>query len=673
VLYPAVALFVLALVCALFLRHGWSARALFLTALLGLILSLVAQSPARPVGDSREYVAMAQNLARFDKPSATETDLAGVRALFPSDAGEPREIPQLRAPDGRQDFPHFWFYSLLAAPFVGVAQAFGANPVTGFAALNIALLIGLAAWLIARGSMAVALFVVAGPILWWVDKAHSEVLTVSMIAIGLLELRDRPWWSIVAFGVAATQNPPIAGAMILAIGFAFYKQGWSHRKVWIAAVAGLFLAALHPLYFYARLRVWTGLYDAVDPHWPSFRELTTVLIDPNLGILVHDPLAFAAMAIALLEVVTRPRPASRQALRSEAGVDSRLQADLRSTPRHPPSTRMVEGITFGLLALLFLVSFTQTTNFNSGGTPDPSRYGLWLVPFAIPILSGVPASARWMKVLAAGSVAWCIWAFAPELPDQYLRPTTFAADLWRRWPALDNPIAEVFAERTSGHEPARPPIATSGCEKVLLWGDGSGAAWPQRCTAAPLPGYCQVKDALCYANRVGETYGFVPAQASPAWRTEITRDHLPRSSGGMLAIAQPTEPRVPMAIWQGDGWSYPERLTVPATDVISREWRWIGDRADIGVMTAEPMRTRMTIVARALSRPRRLRVSIGDVEIATVLVAPERGEYQTSSFTLPSGTSTIALESLDGSDAAGSGDPRRLSVAVFRVELVATR
>ena len=74
---------------------------------------------------------------------------------------------------------------------------------------------------------------------------------------------------------------------------------------------------------------------------------------------------------------------------------------------------MVERVTLGLMALLFLVSFTQTTNFNSGGTPDPSRYGLWLVPFAIPILSSVPASARWLKVLAAGSVAWCVWAFAP--------------------------------------------------------------------------------------------------------------------------------------------------------------------------------------------------------------------------------------------------------------------
>jgi hypothetical protein len=90
-------------------------------------------------------------------------------------------------------------------------------------------------------------------------------------------------------------------------------------------------------------------------------------------------------------------------------------------------------------------------------------------------------------------------------------------------------------------------------------------------------------------------------------------------------------------------------------------------------MSSESTGARLKITARALNRPRRLRVSIGDVEIATLLVATDRGEHQTSGFTLPSGTSVIALESLDGADAPDTGDPRRLSVAVFRVELAVNR
>jgi hypothetical protein len=163
----------------------------------------------------------------------------------------------------------------------------------------------------------------------------------------------------------------------------------------------------------------------------------------------------------------------------------------------------------------------------------------------------------------------------------------------------------------------------------------------------------------------------VAARAARAWRTQIARADPSRWSGGMLAITQPVEPKLPMAIWHEDGWSYPERLSEPASDVISREWRWIGERAGIGVMASDPIGARLKITARALAKPRRLRVSIGDTEIATLLVAPDRGEFQTSAFTLPAGTSTIALESLDGADSPGTDDQRRLSVAVFRVELIA--
>jgi hypothetical protein len=258
-------------------------------------------------------------------------------------------------------------------------------------------------------------------------------------------------------------------------------------------------------------------------------------------------------------------------------------------------------------------------------------------------------------------------------PDQYLQPTALAADLWRQRPELDNPLAEVFAERASGHEPARPPVATQGCEKVLLWGDGSGAAWPARCTPATLPGFCQVKEALCYANRVGGGYRFVQARSQPAWRTGITRGDPIQWTGDMLAITQSAEPQISMAIWHEDGWSYPERLSEPSPDVVSRDWRWMGDRAGISVMSAAPVAARLKITARALGKPRRLRVSTGDGEIATLLVSPDRGEHQTAGFRLPAGTSVISLESLDGSDSPGTGDERKLSIAVYRVELVAAR
>jgi hypothetical protein len=438
----------------------------------------------------------------------------------------------------------------------------------------------------------------------------------------------------------------MAGAMVIAIAFALYKRGWRDRRVWIASMAGVILAGIHPLYYHSRLGVWSGLYRAVDLHWPSIRELATVPFDPNLGIFVHDPILFMAIVIALVEVVKR----------------------------HGRRVLDIEGGTVTAVAALLLLSFTQTTNFNGGGTPGPSRYGLWLVPFALPLCAAVPARARWIRVLAAAAVAWCAWAFAPSLPEQYLRPTMLAAEIWRVRPGLDNPVAEVFAERVAGREPAMPPIATAGCEKVLLAGDGTGAEWPKRCTSLPIPEFCRDKGSLCYANRTDASYRFVPAPSPPAWRLGIGRGASEgRWHEGTLAITQTSELRVPMAMWHDEGWSYPERLTVPTPDVVSREWRWIDERARLGVMSSEPTVARLKIVARSLSKMRRVKISIGDLEIVTLLISPKIAEYQTPSFTLGTGSTLIALESLDGSEAPAAGDPRRLSVAVFRVELVAEK
>lgn len=66
-------------------------------------------------------------------------------------------------------------------------------------------------------------------------------------------------------------------------------------------------------------------------------------------------------------------------------------------------------------------------------------------------------------------------------------------------------------------------------------------------------------------------------------------------------------------------------------------------------------------------------MAVGDTEVATLLISTDRGEYQTSTFMLPPGSSVIALESLDGSETPADGDARRLSIAVFRVELTARK
>jgi hypothetical protein len=612
-------------------------------AVLAVSLGLISQSPFRHVGDAGEYTAMAVNLARFSRPSLTPAQLADAATRLPEGAAANLVQPERLAADGRQDFAHFWFYPLLAAPFVHVAMTLGLDPQAGFVALNLGLIVGLTVLFASRIAPAGVLLVVFSPIIWWLDKPHTEVFTFTLVATALVLLREKPWWSIVAFGAAATQNPPIAGAMAIALVVGLIQHGFAERRLWFAGVAGALLAGLHPAYYYSRLGVWSGLTGGIDRHWPAMREVTTVPFDSNVGVFVLAPLLSVTMIAALVAVLRRP-----QHRRMDIATGAML-----------------------LIAVLFLLSFTQTTNYNSGGTPGPSRYGMWLVPFLAPMIGWVDSRARWLWSLAVASSLWSVWAFAPARPERYVEPSALASYLWSHAPDIDNPVAEVFVERLGGSEFTRPPVATSGCEKVLLVGNGSSAIWPQRCTSADLPDFCRSNGALCYANRTSSGYRFAKALGTPAWRSKIARPLADRfSQGGELTVTHAGSHRPQVALWHDSGWSYLETHPNPGPDDVFRAWRWIDERADLGVTAAEPITVRLEFVARAFNKARRLKVTTAGREVLTVLVPVTISAFTSPEFTLPAGRSMVTFESLDGAESPNSTDPRRLSVQVYRIELV---
>lgn len=586
---------------------------LFVPAVIGLCAGLAIVSPSRALGDSDEHLAMASAIAHGSAPAAQ---------------------------DGREPPRRSWLYALIAAPLVRAAEAVGANPASGFTVLNIVLLAAAGALVARRISIAAAVLLTAGPVLWWVDKPHPEVFTFSLITIAVALIGTAPWWSIVALGAAAAQEPPIALAMLAAIVFSAVRAGIGERRLWMAAAAGLAMAALNPLYPF----VWRGgaaraLFD-VDVHLPLARELLSTPFDPNIGIFTHAPLLTAAILVALvLALIRSPRQVFTL---THAGV-------------------LVMGA-------LFVVAFTQMTNINSGGTPGPSRYGLWLLPIAIPVLEAAPPAAT-LRVLAAASMLWSMVWFAPSRPENYLRPTRLAAALWQRWPAADNPLVEVFAERVSGSEPApQPPLATPGCEKVLIVGRGSGSPtqWPGRCTPETAPPFCREVDVLCYANRTSGTYAFTRLPVLNTWTPEQSMPHASRADP--IAVAPDDSREAFDAVALAAGWSYLEEL--PERDI---RWRWMNDQGELGIAAREAVPVRLRVDARAHGRPRRIRLSTAAGDVATWNVPAERTTFETGDFQLPAGPSVIRFDSLDGADPAGGGDPRRLSIAVFGVRVLVAR
>ena len=449
-------------------------RAAVAFAAFGLLLA--ATSSPRPVGDAHEYVGMSLALLSFGTPSPAPEQLDDLERLLAA-----HDMPLLHdalheGRDGRLHHRHFWLYSALATPLVGAALLMGVSPVWGFTLLNVAVL-SLAAAAVARraGPLAGALLF-AGPIIWWIDKAHPEAFVFALVAAGLALLDEHPAAGLLAWAPAAAQYPPLI-LLIPAGGAALLWRRPELRRdgrLPVAVGAALAIAALHPLHSLWKLGVPSPLVLwGREAAIPSLKASAAVYTDLNIGLLVNFPFLPVAGALWIAALSNR----QRRALAGSPALLAALAA-----------------------AVVLPVVFAQTVNVNHGATPGVSRYALWLVPLAVPVAvaAAVRPCPRGMRALVAVSVASCLLWYHPVRPEDYRQPTRLAAFVWRQAPRLSAPLPEVFSERVSHAEPGLLPAATPSCSKVLLL----EGRWPAPCAPEPaIPAPCRAAAALCYADR----------------------------------------------------------------------------------------------------------------------------------------------------------------------------
>lgn len=453
-----------------------------------LLAALIARSTPRRVGDGGEYFGMAFNLAALEPPAFSGPDLTRLEQRF-AQLGQAfgGALPETMPPgiDGRHDAVHFWLYPALAAPLLALTERLGLHPNMAFTIVNLVFLLG-AAWIVS-GTLGgwLTLLLMAGPIIWWIDKAHTEVFTFSLFACTFAWLETHPALALVALGAACAQNPALALVFPIVCLVAWRSSGrtLSDPRLLAGVLCGVALAALPLAYYEWHLGVSSPLLAATSRHVPGLAELTPVLLDANIGLLPNFP--------------------------PLAGVV--LPAVLLLAARAPGRLVSLEIAGAAVAGLLLLAAFAQSTNLNHGATPGMSRYALWLIPLAIPLLRQPalvdgPRARRWVAALTIVSCAWAVLEFEPRRPERHLLPTPLAAYLWARHPGLDNPPIEIFGERVSGVEPAALPTATADCSKILL----VRGAWPVPCPPFALPPRCASVNDYCYANRTGQTYAFVP-------------------------------------------------------------------------------------------------------------------------------------------------------------------
>lgn len=524
-----------------------------------LLCSLAVGATPKVVGDGGEYFVYAAAMARGHFPPLAPRDLADGKAeLVSADdrfQGWDTDAATVANRSGGRDFVHFWLYPALAAPGVALARLAGVDPSWSFVALNVALL--LLAWRLsaARFGWAVSLMVCGGPILWWVDKVHTEAFTFALLTIAVSSLAARPWLALVALGAAATQNPPIAALLpLVAVAGLWLRRAREERRATLAGLtAGIALAALHPAYYLAahgRPSLLTAGSRSVVPSVPEFGA---VLWDTNLGLAFGHPLFIAALAAAAATLVIK-RPAAMR--------DAELAAAAAAAP-------------------VLMLAFSQTSNFQHGGTPGLSRYALWLLPLALrPFeLAWSQTRARtWLGPCAVASFLACLVAYHPSVAEKAYRPSYATRWLWTSAPGFFNPLPEVFSETVRGDdEGIHVPAGLPGCEKVLMQGGGAWRPmWPVPCYPAAVPEICRHAGSFCYANRTDRGYAFDPVPRPRRSTVEVS----PSDAWG-----QEAEPVVRRLL---EGADWPSLRTGAAwgaarffrsSDNVARVWDLQSDRA----------------------------------------------------------------------------------------------
>ncbi len=461
------------------LRVRWDRAAIRLSWLaLTVVLVLGVIAPVRRTGDAHQYLAMAHALSKLRPPALTRAEVSDFKSWLiaqPLDSNFPSAERAIDQPPlvvaGRQEFSHFWFFPLLASPFVAAARADGVHEAYGFFALNALLLVVALRSLQRAFPPVVTLLIFASPLIWFVNKLQVEMFTFTAVCLAMSAARRGRFLLAGLFiAVASTQNLPIVAAVpvfwaaglarwLLTRGEAATGAGDRprYRNLLLTGAliaATLIVGSLHPAYYQLRLGVLTPqqLNGGIAGGVPSISRYLAVLLDPDIGLLPWVPVLALLTLFGMVRLL---------AGRVNPSMSDRL--DLRLT-----------AACAVLTAAWFLFVFAETSNVNSGGTVHVSRYALWLIPLLLPMLeeSAVWFQAKRPSLLPLGGallfVAYAAY-FRPWLPERYVTPSPQSEALNGWFPGVYRQVPEVFYERHRGIDGATPDwAATASCTVMLL-------------------------------------------------------------------------------------------------------------------------------------------------------------------------------------------------------------
>lgn len=461
--------------------------------LLAIFLIIGRFTPQR-VGDGAEYYAMYLSWDTTSRPWMTPKVYDAYQTLYDQKKVVVTNLivvdqlkagfPQLKL-GGTSDFNHFWFYSFLAFLCAKVLALISIKLQIHAAFLTLHYVLLLATTSIAyrlykwHGVFIVFLMTFFSPVLWFIDKAHTELFTFTLVLSSIMLVLARKYMpAALFFALASTQNPSFA--IIAGITFIFRltqrRSPFTTLDVLISMMI-VMAVLVHPAYYFFRFGVVTPqLLAGGALLGENLSKFYIWLIDPDIGLLTNWPLGLGILFLALCAFIHR--------------INSREKINIDQA-----------WIIF--LVLFLCVNFyahSSTTNINSGGTSGIARYALWYLPLFFPLLHGAslkfsrPHKAFYPLMLVTVIIsAFSLKYNDPRMTEDYTTPTTLSLFIQSKFPGIYNPPSAVFLARYSGLNDGDASFKIKGvigpdCRKLLLLADKNraGVTSPSKCMFDPV-------------------------------------------------------------------------------------------------------------------------------------------------------------------------------------------
>lgn len=439
--------------------HAFASGRIFLLALALLLGALARHEPALN-GDAGEYVLTTIALASHGTPAIARSDVQRARQLAPQlehtlAALEQGMRSQQRVPlpgfyrgkDGEVYAIHFFAYPALAAVPFKLLQWAGLPPLKCFQLVNLAAVFLLGACLLklfghgAKALLGIGLFMLCGGALY-VHWASPECLSAAALLAGMiLFVGGAPISGAVLAGLASLQNPAIGAfcgfAPVLRLllagrpgeGLVRNLRHTLTPRYWLAIGIGCGLFALAPLFSLWQFGVPSVIVKVggANPRLASLARLQSYYLDLNQGMVIGIPAVLAAVLLWSWRLPPR-------ALRARAAALVAVCA---------------------AMTLVLVLPALAIYNWNSDAA-GLMRYACWggmpmLFAFLWCLAQRRRWPARWLAVIGVVGVVQA-GAMLHDAGYNSLEFSPTAKWVLARTPALYNPPAEIFAERSTHSE-----------------------------------------------------------------------------------------------------------------------------------------------------------------------------------------------------------------------------